>query len=469
RDIGSLRRVEIRRGKAVAGTIDLYEFLLKGETASDVPLLQGDAIFVPVVGKLVALTGEVRRPAIYELKDEKILSDLVRMGGDFAPTAYKRRVQVERLEGHIAKIVLDIDAEELERSGATFELADGDIVRVLPIVFADINAVTLEGNVVRPGKYELKPGMTVASLFPDVNVFLPDTHFDYALLTRVVPPEMRREVIPVNLREIVLEKKKEADVNLKALDTLTVFPRSAFRDAPKVSIAGEVRRPATFDLKKGARVSDLVKLAGDLTKSASTGRAEILRIDEKRNFRTIYFDLGKAMAGDEKENLVLEDEDQVKVHSIWETQYKKSVSVSGEVNTPGEYVFTQGMKLSDLLFRAGGFKESAYAKEAELVRRQVLDNGAVVRTEAVTVHPYRAILKDPETDVALRPFDLLVVRQLPTWGVKYDKTVTAAGEVRSPGDFVLTAGMKLSDLLFKAGGLKDSAYPKEAELIRREV
>jgi protein involved in polysaccharide export with SLBB domain len=280
---------------------------------------------------------------------------------------------------------------------------------------------------------------------------------------------MRREVIPVNLREIVLEKKKEADVNLKALDTLTVFPRSAFRDAPKASIAGEVRRPGTFDLKKGARVSDLVKLAGDLTKSASMGRAEILRIDEKRNFRTIYFDLGKAMAGDEKENLVLDDEDQVKVHSIWETQYKKSVSVSGEVNTPGEYVFTQGMKISDLLFRAGGFKESAYTQEAELVRRQVLDNGAVVRTEAVTVHPYRAILKDPETDVALRPFDLLVVRQLPTWGVKYDKAVTAAGEVRSPGDFVLTAGMKLSDLLFKAGGLKESAYPKEAELIRREV
>jgi polysaccharide export outer membrane protein len=264
RDIGSLRRVEIRRGKAVAGTIDLYEFLLKGETASDVPLLQGDTIFVPVVGKLVALTGEVRRPAIYELKDEKILSDLVLMGGGFAPTAYKRRVQVERLEGHNAKIVLDIDAEELERSGAAFDLADGDIVRVLPIVFADINAVTLEGNVVRPGKYELKPGMTVASLFPDVNVFLPDTHFDYALLTRVVPPEMRREVIPVNLREIVLEKKKEADVNLKALDTLTVFPRSAFRDAPKVSITGEVRRSGTFDLKKGQRISDLVKQAGVL-------------------------------------------------------------------------------------------------------------------------------------------------------------------------------------------------------------
>lgn len=111
--------------------------------AGAVSLGQMKGIRVSVVGKLVALTGDVRRPAIYELKHEKILSDLVRMGGDFAPTAYKRCVQVERLEGHIAKIVLDI------------------------------NAVTLEGNVVRPGKYELKPGMTVASLLPDVNTFLP--------------------------------------------------------------------------------------------------------------------------------------------------------------------------------------------------------------------------------------------------------------------------------------------------------
>lgn len=464
KDIGSLRRIEIRRAGAVLGSIDLYDFLLKGETGADIRLLQGDTIFVPVVGKLVALAGEVRRPAIYELKDEKTLLDLVRMGGGFAPTAYKRRVQVERLEGHFAKIVLDVDAEELEQDGSTFSLSDGDIVRVLPIVLADINTVTLEGNVVRPGKYELKSGMTVGTLLPDELRFLPDTWFDYALLTRLVPPEMRREVIPVNLREIVLEKKEDADIALRALDTLTVFPRSAFRDAPKVTISGEVRRPGTFDLKKGARVSDLVKLAGDLTRSAYLPRAEVIRIDEKRDFHTIYFDLGKAMEGDGKENLVLEDEDQVRIHSIWEGRYRKTVFVSGEVGAPGEYVLTEGMKLSDLLFKAGGFKESAYAREAELVRREIAPGGELVKTETVVVYPERALSGEASFDLPLREYDLLMVRQIPEWAEKIQ--VTLAGEVRFPGAYAALKGERLSSVIARAGGFTQNAYLKAAQFIR---
>ena len=95
--------------------IDLYDFLLKGDTRADIRLLQGDVVFVPVVGKLAAVAGEVRRPAIYELKGEKTLLDLVRLAGGFTPAAYKRRVQVERLEGNTARVVLDADADELEK------------------------------------------------------------------------------------------------------------------------------------------------------------------------------------------------------------------------------------------------------------------------------------------------------------------------------------------------------------------
>ena len=166
KDIGSLRRIKILRAGQVVREIDLYEFLLSGDTRADIRLLQGDVIFVPVVGKLAAIAGEVRRPAIYELRDEKSLLDLVRVAGGFAPSAYKRRVQVERLEGNVARIVLDTNAEELETGRQPFPLSDGDIVRVLPIVLADENVVTLEGNVYRPGKYELKPGMTVGSAPP---------------------------------------------------------------------------------------------------------------------------------------------------------------------------------------------------------------------------------------------------------------------------------------------------------------
>ncbi|MHB1041136.1 MAG: SLBB domain-containing protein, partial [Desulfobacteria bacterium] len=320
-------------------------------------------------------------------------------------------------------------------------------------------------NVVRPGKYELKAGMTVRSLLPDANAFLPETYFDYALLTRLVPPDLRKEVVPVNLREIVLEGKKEADVALKAQDTLTVFPRSAFKDSPKVTISGEVRRPGTFDLKKGSRVSDLVKLAGDLTRSSLLPRAEVVRIDEKtRAFRTIYFDLGKAMAGDEKENLVLEDEDQVRVHSIWETQYRKTVTVAGDVNNPGDQILTEGMRLSDLLFKAGGFKESAYTQEAELIRREVTPRGDLVKTQTLVVLPDKALAGDPAADVPLQEYDLLVVRQIPDWAEKI--VVTLSGEVQFPGAYAAKKGERLSSLITRAGGFTKDAYLKAAVFTR---
>jgi protein involved in polysaccharide export with SLBB domain len=515
KDIGSLRSIKITRGDKEIGEIDLYDLLLRGKSRGDIRLLQGDTIFVPVVGKLVALSGEVRRPAIYELRDEKTLLALIRMAGGFAPSAYKQRVQVERLEGHTSKIVLDADAEKLEKEQAGFEIADGDIVRVLPIVGPEQNAVTLAGNVYRPGKYELKPGMTIGSLFKGEGDFLPDTYFDYALLTRLIPPDLHKEIVPVNLRDIVLEKKTEADVALQPRDTLKVFPKSAFRDAPKASISGEVRMARlaienvvlpgtdnvsgarksargipvdnavltfqspvrkvademhidnaalTFEIHAGARVADLVKLAGGLTRLAYLERAEILRVDENRNFKTIYFNLGKAMAGDPKENVLLEIEDQVFVHSVWETKSKKMVAAAGEVNAPGDYLLTDGMKLSDLLFRARGFKEGAYVQNAELVRRAIAPGGELVKTETVVVSPQRAMSGEADADVLLREYDILLVHQIPDWQEKIQ--VALSGEVRFPGVYVARKGERLGSVIQRAGGFTPAAYLLGAQFTR---
>ncbi len=510
KDIGSLRRIALRRGGKTVETIDLYDYLLRGETRDDIRLLQGDTIFVPVVGSLVAVTGEVRRPAIYELRDEKTLLDVVAMTGGFAPTAFKRRVQVERLERNVAKIVLDADAEALEKGGAPFELSDGDIVRVLPILLADNNAATVEGNVLRPGKYEVKPGMSVGSLLGGTDCFLPDTYFDYAILTRLVPPDMHEEIIPLNLREIVLERKAGTDVPIRGRDTLTVYPKSAFRDRRRASISGEVRmarpdgvpattvrrdaetgmpsgrdmtggakagteRPAgaepasdaatlTFDIPAGARVADLVKLAGGLSRLAHLERAEIVRVDDNRNFRTIYFNLGKAVAGDDAENHLLEDEDRVRIHSVWETRYRKSVAAAGELNAPGDYVLTDGMTLSDLIFKAGGFKESAYTREVELIRRKVADDGSLVRTETIAVPLERTAGDDPPGDAILKEHDLLVVRAIPDWTERI--RVTVSGQVRFPGSYEVRKGDHLSALLARTGGFTPDAYLKAAVFTR---
>ena len=556
KDIGSLRRIKIVRGGKEIQEIDLYDLLLAGDTRADIRLQQGDVIFVPVVARLAAIAGEVRRPAIYELRDEKSLLDLVRIAGGFAPSAWKQRVQVERLSGNVSRIVLDASVEELEKGKVAMDLSDGDIVRVFPIVQTDSNVVTLEGNVNRPGKYEVKPGMSVGSLLKDETDFLPETYFDYALLTRLVPPDLHKEVISVNLREIVLEKKPEADVALRGRDKLTVYNRSAFRDLPKATISGEVRltrqppgqppkagspfqagqeqgkpleaestfqagpgwekplgtegslAPApglepsrkgesqvttgrvalgtktekdfllsklaaesrvdnnvlTFEIQAGMRVADLVKMAGGLTRLASLDRAEIVRVDDDRNYRTIYFHLGKAVAGDPNENVLLSNEDHVQIHSIMETRYKRTVTAAGEVNNAAEYVLTEGMRLSDLLFKAGGFKESAYAKEGELIRREVTPRGDLVKTQTMIVFPDKALAGDPAADVPLKEYDLLVVRQIPKWTEKI--VVTLSGEVQFPGAYEVKKGERLSSVITRAGGFTKGAYLKAAVFTR---
>jgi polysaccharide biosynthesis/export protein len=542
KDIGSLRTIRVLRDGKLIQQIDLYDLLLSGDTRSDIRLQQGDVIFVPVVGKLVAVVGEVRRPAIYELRGEKALLDVVKVAGGFAPSAWRRRVQVERLEGNVSRIVLDASVDELEDGGKIFTPADGDIVRVFPILPMDVNTVTLEGNVYRPGKYEVKPGMTVGSLLKSAGDFLPETYFDYALLTRRAPPDRHKELVPVNLREIVLEKKEGADIALRAEDTLTVYNRSSFSDLPKATISGEVRmirrdwgriaandnvaglavpgrgRPSdnavapdnvvlldntvfgvpsdnavlpfrpgepfypdnvtwlyhagvplqpdnvsllrqtgvSFEIHDGARVADLVKMAGGLTRLAYLERAEIVRVDADRGYHTVYFDLGKAMAGDPKENVVLENEDRVRIHSVLEMRHRKTVSAAGELNSPGEFVLTQGMRLSDLLFKAGGFKENAYTKEAELVRREITPQGDLVKTRTIVVHPERALAGEGEDDPRLQEYDYLYVRQIPDWGEKIE--VILAGEFRFPGAYAARKGERLSSVIARAGGFTQDAY-----------
>jgi polysaccharide export outer membrane protein len=495
RDIGSMRRIELRRGGSHFATVDLYDFLLRGDNRGDIRLHQGDTIFVPVVGRLVAVTGDVRRPAIYELSGEKSLQEAIAMAGGFAPSADTRRVQVERLEGNLSKVVLDVDAADLSKSGSAFALADGDVIRVFPILQAEANTVVLEGNVARPGKYEARPGLTVGSLLPDAGAFLPETWFEYALLTRRSPPDYRAEMVPVDLRAIVLGKDRSADIALRGRDTLKVFHRSTFRDARRASISGEVRlqpepgkepttrqeatvgkvteearpddRGRSFEIPEGARVSDLVKLAGGLTRTASLDRAELIRVDEARRFTTVYVDLAKAMAGDNAADLLLREEDHLRVHSVYETRYKTTVSAAGEVNVPGEYLLTEGMRLTDLLFKAGGFKESAYGKEAELIRREVAPDGSILGTKAIVVRPAGAVAGDAAADIPLKPYDQLVIRAVPEWSAK--QKVTLAGEVRFPGTYSVAKGERLSSLVARAGGFTGEAYFRGAHFSREST
>jgi protein involved in polysaccharide export with SLBB domain len=190
----------------------------------------------------------------------------------------------------------------------------------------------------------------------------------------------------------------------------------------------------------------------------------LLRVDPDRTYRMIYFDLGKAIAGDPKENVLLENEDHIRIHSVMETKYRKTVTAEGEMNNPGDYVLTAGMHLSDLLYRAGGFRVSAYAKEAELIRREVTPQGDLVKTQKLVVSPEKALSGDTAANVPLKEYDLLIVRQIPEWSEKV--RVALAGEVRFPGVYTIQKEEPLSSVIARAGGFTKGAYLKAAQFSR---
>jgi len=268
----------------------------------------------------------------------------------------------------------------------------------------------------------------------------------------ILDTQKNRHVVEILLRVRGRELAQPPKSELQATLGKTALEAKAATEPPAE------KNVLTFDLQQGMRVSDLVKMAGGLTRLAYLDRAEVLRVDEGRAYRTIYFDLGKAIAGDPKENLLLENEDHLRIHSIMETRYKKTIGAAGDVNNPGDQILTEGMRLSDLLFKAGGFKESAYTKEAELVRREVTPQGDLVKTQTLVVYPEKALAGDPAANLALKEFDLLVVRPIPDWSEKIQ--VTLSGEVQFPGTYAVAKGERLSSLLARAGGFTKDAYLK---------
>lgn len=371
KDIGSFRRVTLKRGPEIGQEIDVYDFLLKGEVGHDLRLRSGDTVFVPVAGPLVAVVGEVRRQAIYELKEEKTVGDVLAMAGGLSPSAYGRRLQVERLEGRLSRIVLDLALEEAEDPLPPLELKDGDILRVLAILPEDENVVRVDGSVNRPGKYEWKPGLTVGSLIPDETFFRPDTFFDYALITRLAGPERRKEAVPVDLRRIVLERDPAADLALEPGDTLMVYSEDAFRERRRATVGGEVRMPGEYEILPGMRVSDLVKMGGDLTSNASLEAAELSRREPEGVVSIVRIRLGDALAGVESEDIPVRDGDILMVRPIPDLQEARYITLSGEVRSPGIYAARKGERLSSVLGRAGGFTEGANLRGAVFTRVSV--------------------------------------------------------------------------------------------------
>ena len=371
--------------------VDLYDLMLKGVSSSEVHLESGDSILVPPIGPQVTVAGKVRRPAIYELRKEQTLDQILDLAGGVPVTGELSRIRVERVQAHERKEMMSVNVsggagiQAADDAFKRFRIQDGDIVTVLPILPYSNRAVYLEGHVFRPGKFSFKDGYKVTDLISSYDDLLPEPA-DRAEIVRLHPPDFTPVVIPFNLRD-VLSKKVEAP-SLEPFDTVRIFGRYE-TDGPKVSIFGEVMRPGEYPLSERMTAADLLRMSGGFKRSAYQQEADLTSysvIDgDHVDLDHREIPIGRALAGEADTDVVLKPGDVLTIRQIggW-NDIGGAVSISGEVMHPGRYGIQRGEHLSSILKRAGGFSNEAYPYAAILDRAQVREAAAKSREEMVT-------------------------------------------------------------------------------------
>lgn len=371
---GSLRKIRLLRQGAEPVAVDLYDFLLGGERLVDVRLQDGDTIFIPLIGPVVAVAGNVKRPAIYEMIEPMPLRDVLALSGGATFAGWLQRVQVERVENHERRVVVDVDIAG-RGAGVPSRLADetlvedGDVVKVFAVSPREERVVHLEGHFLRPGKHEWVPGMRLSDILTSYDVLQPQPNTDHGEIVRLIPPDLHPIVIPFNPGKVLAGDEAE-NLVLAQYDTIRVF-RWDERDLQVVTVSGMVFDPNQYRLVPGMRVKDLVDAAGGLTKNAYQRSAEITRRHvSQEGMTTEKIDIGleQALKGDSEQNILLRDYDHLVVRPIPNLDFGHAVELLGEVRFPGTYPIRRGETLSSVIERAGGYTERAYLKGAVFAR-----------------------------------------------------------------------------------------------------
>lgn len=468
---GSLRILRHSRGNQLVQDVDVYDLLLHGVKGDIKRLENGDTVMVPPLGPEITIEGMVRRPAIYEQKDEKSLADAIALAGGLLPSATLRHIEVQRTIAHEKHTMLTLDVSSDEPSAEStkrlesFQIQDGDKIRIFPIAPYTQNAVYLEGHVVRPGKYSYREGMRVTDLISSYKELLPEPALQYGEIIRLSLPDYRPTVQSFSVADALANPAKAPE--LKPLDTVQFFGRYDFENPPDVSVWGDVRAPGTYQTAGDIHLSDAIHLAGGLAPDAATGDAQVFRYMSDSTLKIFNVKLSSALDGNPTDDIVLNSRDRVLVHKNPAATDPATVYVKGEVARPGRYPLTTEMRIPDLIRAAGGLKPSADTKTADLTHYYWKDDKQVTgKQEEILLAD--ALLTNSDGNPVLNNGDVLTVKQVPGWN-DLGASVLIRGEVVHPGTYGIRPGERLSSVLLRAGGFAPAAYPYGAVLLRTEV
>ncbi|PCJ22121.1 MAG: hypothetical protein COB04_01325 [Gammaproteobacteria bacterium] len=410
-DLGSLRHIQLKRKGELVGELDLYDLLLKGDTSGDQRLLPGDVIFIPTSGKMVGVGGEVKRPAIYEIKEELNAGEILALAGGLLPTAYPKYSRIERINTQGERTLVDVDLTS--NSGLTTTMMDSDILRVHSILDGLERVVELKGHVKREGGFALRENMRVSDVVDTYQDLLPSADLNYSVIIREGVPIREISLHSFNLNSVIESPGTDNDPLLQNRDQIIVFDgvegdrqfilkpyleKLSLQTRPDkpakiVSISGNVRFPGSYPLTKEMSVAQLILASGGYQESAYKLRAEITRskvVDGKyQEYERVEIDLSKSKM------IRLQSKDQLYIKKIPNWADKTTVSIEGEVRFPGTYPIFKGDTISDLLDRAGGFTPYANPNAAIFLRE------SLKKREAEQLDRYKARLERDLADMKL--------------------------------------------------------------------
>ncbi|HEY0175308.1 MAG TPA: SLBB domain-containing protein, partial [Pedobacter sp.] len=434
---GSLRNIELIRNNKVYKTVDFYTFLQKGLMDGNIRLEDQDVIRIPVYKKHVGITGEVKRPAIYELKENEQLDALLQYAGGFTDIAYRGTAKIEQINA-MEREIKDVSSNLF----GDYTPRNGDLVQIGAITNRYANRITLEGAVNRPGTYELTAGFSLAQLLKNAQGLKPEAYMERGYIKRTMP-NLEKEFISFNPAAVI---NGSTDLPLLREDSVMIQDRSDFIKDQKVTVNGNVRTPMIFTYRKGIKLADVIAMSGGFTEEAAQHHVEISRIIENKqdsvaNQLVTTFTVNLDPANGAAPDIELQPMDYIYVPRLVNYRALGNISVTGEVLFPGDYsVQSRDETAQDFLKRAGGLTPYGSLENAQTYRKGVRVN--LDLTKATTNPKVRE-------DMILLPGDSIYIPRVIT-------LVEVSGAVNNP-QLVSYHGRSFKYYLNAAAGKTENA------------
>jgi protein involved in polysaccharide export with SLBB domain len=357
----TLRNIKIFRNNKLVETIDLYKYLVSGDNSSNLRLENNDLILVGAYENRVEVKGSVKKPGIYEIKDSESFNDLINYFGGFKERAFTNSIKLTRVvEDEL--MIIDVEKNKFDE----FKIKAGDIFQVDEVLNKFSNRVIVLGAVNRPGNYSISKNMSVKELINKSGGLKSDVYLKRATIKRT-NKDYSTDIISFNLSDLLNDKID--DIKIVKEDVLTIFSINNLAEEKYIEISGEVNLPGTYPFSNNLEIDELILLAGGLSNDANSSRIEISRVvksDEinSNSLAEIFeYDLDKSL------DFKVQPYDQIIIRKNPNSYSQKFITIEGEVAYPGNYALSsKNERISDVIKRAGGFKNMAFLQGATLFR-----------------------------------------------------------------------------------------------------